>query len=74
MDRIDHAVGLPVFAGFLTLILATGPAFAQSTTSSIRVEVAHASYRGAPETIRPEQAVARMPSVCRIRFGLRFRS
>ncbi|MCG8370687.1 MAG: hypothetical protein MJA32_09275 [Proteobacteria bacterium] len=73
MDRIDHSVRLPVFAGFLTLILATGPAFAQNTPSSIRVEVAAASYRGTPGAIVPEHAVARIPSVCRIRFGLRFR-
>lgn len=40
MHRLARSVRLPVFAGVLALILATGPAFAQNTTSSIRVEVA----------------------------------
>ncbi len=53
--RIIHSLRVPAFAAAIALILATGTALAQSTTSSIRVEVTDengGAIAGVPVTIR----------------------
>ncbi len=49
------------------------PATVDSITNGQYVLLPNASYDGTAATIVPQQAVARIPSVYRIQFGLRFR-